>query len=351
MIIIVALALCAISFTASYLLCEATKHTGVVDAPDGRRKLQDRPIPRLGGLGVLLAIAISVLAAGVLHSFAPQWIGSSFLPGGVPEVLYAVGVSFLFGLVGAADDLIELNPVTKLALLIVLCVAAPMVGVAVGELESPFGSITAPAILIAGSAAWLLVFVNAANFMDGSNGLSLGCLAIMLAGLGLSLMLAERGGFPLGLVCMIAAIGAFLIHNLRGTLYAGDAGAFGVGAMFATLALISGLSVWTVATLALPFLVDVLLTLVSRARHGQPLFEAHLDHAYQGLIKRGWAHEEVAVLWWSLSVVCGVAASIGAAGGGALPFILFWTFALILSAGWLFLHGEARKNFAGRTHG
>ena len=69
---------------------------------------------------------------------------------------------------------------------------------------------------------------------------------------------------------LLGAIIGFLIHNLRGKLYAGDAGSLGLGALFASLGLISGLQVWTVATLALPFLIDVLMTLIWRAKHGRP---------------------------------------------------------------------------------
>ncbi|WP_370323157.1 glycosyltransferase family 4 protein [Henriciella pelagia] len=349
MTILVSIALVGLSFVASYILCEATKRTGVVDAPDGQRKLQDRPIPRLGGVGILAAVALVMLVAGVVHTLAPRWLGSDWLPGGVPDVWFALGLTFLFGAVGAADDIFDLNPVVKLALLLALCVLAPFVGVAATELASPFGTVTLPAILIAGSATWLLVFINASNFMDGSNGLSLGSLAFMLAGLGVSLMLSGRGGFPLGLACIIATIGGFLIHNLRGELYAGDAGAFGVGAIFATFGLISGLPVWTIATLALPLLIDVLLTLVSRTRRGQPLFTAHRDHAYQSLIKAGWSHIEVAMVWWGLSAACGIAAAVGAVGGGALPFILFWVFAALFSGGWLFIHRQAGQEVPGHA--
>ncbi|MEQ9315828.1 MAG: hypothetical protein RLN72_08235 [Henriciella sp.] len=346
MMILVGAGLAAISFIAAFLLCAAMKRTGVVDAPDGERKLQAQPVPRLGGVGLMAAIALIFGLAAALHEAAPTLLGGDFLPGSVPAVWYALGASFLFAAIGAADDVLQLSAVVKLLLVLVLCVGAPMLGVAATSLDSPFGALAVPAILVVGSALWLLVFVNAANFMDGSNGLSLGSMAIMLAGLGLCLMMSMRGGFPLGLVCIITAIGGFLAHNLRGTLYAGDAGAFGVGGLFATLGLVSGLPVWTIATLALPFLVDVLLTLVSRTKRGEALFSAHTDHAYQALIKRGWSHMEVANLWWVMSAACAIGAAVGAAGGGALPFLTFWTLGLCLILGWCLIHGEAREHVA-----
>ena len=100
--------------------------------------------------------------------------------------------------------------------------------------------------------------------------------------------------------------------------------ALGLGALFAALALISGLDIWTVATLALPFLVDVLMTLIWRTKHGRNLLDPHLDHAYQRLIASGWSHLDVAILYWGFSAVSGAAAYIAAQGGGAAPFAVFW---------------------------
>lgn len=346
MTILATVALAACTFIVSFVLCAAMKRTGIVDAPDGHRKLQTAPVPRLGGVGVMSAIVLILGPAAVFHAALPALLAGDWLPGTVPTVWHALGASFMFAAIGALDDIVELPALPKLLLVLVVCIAAPFLGIAVGTFETPFGSVNTPLIMVAGSALWLLVFVNAANFMDGSNGLSLGSMAIMLAGLGICLIMSTGGGFPAGLACIIAAIGGFLMHNLRGTLYAGDAGAFGIGGLFATLGLVSGLPVWTIATLALPFLVDVLLTLVSRTRRGEALFSAHTDHAYQTLRKRGWSHMEVALVWWGLSAVCATGAAVGAAGGGALPFLVFWTLCLCLVVGWLLVHGEAREHVA-----
>ena len=342
---------CLLAFSLSWVSCEFMKRTGVVDAPDGERKLQAQPVPRLGGLGVISALFIVFALSGFIHQATPALLGGDWLPGQVPTVWIALAVSLALALIGALDDIWGMGAVTKLVLVLIICVTGPLLGVAVSAVTTPFGAITTPSLLVAGSALWLLVFSNAANFMDGSNGLAMGSLAIMLLGLMASLTLATETGPHPGLAAAAAAIAAFLVHNLRGELYAGDAGAFGLGGLFATLGLVSGLPVWTVATLALPFLTDVLLTLVLRTRRQQPLFRAHLDHAYQALIKAGWSHVEVAVLWWALSASCAAAAAIGAAAGGALPLVLFWTLLLALSGGWLVIQRETGHEVPGARYG
>ncbi|MEL6569727.1 MAG: hypothetical protein AAFQ22_15025, partial [Pseudomonadota bacterium] len=66
--------------------------------------------------------------------------------------------------------------------------------------------------------------------------------------------------------------------------------------------------VWFVLTLALPFLVDVGMTLGLRSFQGKNILRAHTEHAYQGLIASGWRHWQVAWLWWGFTLFCAASA-------------------------------------------
>ena len=323
----------------SFIFCIGVKKSGVMDHPDGERKQQTAPIPRLGGVAIALAFVISAsIALPVLFLIGGTDLLSALELGYVAVIkvlirsktllLFVAGVFFI----GLWDDLRTAPTAIKLLVLTVMCAAAAFCGAAPETLTSPFGDITLPIALMIGSALWLLVFTNAANFMDGSNGLAIGCLGIMITGLAITA--AGDAGPKIWLYPLVGAIAGFMIHNLRGTLYAGDAGALGLGAVFAGAGLISGLEVWTVATLALPFLVDVLLTLIWRAKHGRSWLEPHTDHAYQRLIASGWSHIEVAVLYWGLCVVSAIAAYIAAKAGGYAPFAMFWGLLIACMALW-----------------
>jgi UDP-N-acetylmuramyl pentapeptide phosphotransferase/UDP-N-acetylglucosamine-1-phosphate transferase len=313
----------------SLLFCIGVKKSGVVDHPDGERKQQAAPVARLGGVPIALAFAITASIALPVLSL----IGGADLLSAL-ELGYAAGLTvaiqsktlllFIAGafLIGLWDDLRTAPTALKLLVLSAICAVAATYGLTPEMLTSPFGDLTLPLALIIGSALWLLVFTNAANFMDGSNGLAIGCLSIMITGLAIAA--AGVAGPKIWLFPLLGAVAGFMIHNLRGTLYAGDAGALGLGAVFAGAGLVSGLEVWTVATLALPFLVDVLMTLIWRAKHGKSWLKPHLDHAYQRLRVTGWSHIEVAVLYWGLSIVGAVAAYIAAKAGGYAPFAMFW---------------------------
>ncbi len=321
----------AIGFAVCLLAISLVKRSGIVDAPDGGRKQQSAAVPRLGGvaiaagalLGGLVAFFILILTWGAGLGAGLSQLGSAIadLLRGHETVPILVAGAFLLGL---WDDIWTANTKLKLIALAGLCLGVAASGLVPAALSSPWGDVTLPLVLIIGSAAWLLVFINAVNFIDGSNGLAVGSLAIMLIGLAVCGILIGDWQFSVFWFALFGALAGFMLHNLRGALFVGDAGALGLGALFAGLGLVSGLDIWTIATLALPFLIDVLMTLIWRAKHGRNWLEPHLDHAYQRLIASDWSHLDVAILYWGFSAVSAAAAYIAAKGGGAAPFAVFW---------------------------
>ncbi len=343
----IGLATAIVSYGAGVLV----KRTGIVDSPDDDRKTQSVAVARLGGVAIFSAFLITPILLSSVFGLVPCQSPLSFGMGNpsIPWWIIPAFLSIAFGL-GLADDLWKIPTHIKLLSLLLACIGAASFGLHPLSIESPIGIVTQPAILIGGAILWLLVFTNAANFMDGSDGLAVGCLLIMFLGLAvLDGAFSDKHGLygmftgvGFAWFALFGAIVGFLIHNLRGTLYAGDAGALGLGALFASLGLASRLEVWTVATLALPFLIDVLLTLIWRAKHKRSWLEPHRDHAYQRLIDSGWSHIEVAVLYWGLSASCAVAAIITAKAGGEAPFVIFWTLTLAGSVMWSLNRREYR---------
>ena len=325
------LAFAAFGFALSLLAAALVKRTGIVDAPDGGRKTQASAVPRLGGVailaGTLFGFALGFLiffignGAAISAGFSELYTQTLTLIHGQEAALVLILVAFLIGL---WDDIWTANTKLKLLILALACIGASAAGLVPEAIWFPFGEIKLSFILILGSAAWVLVFTNAVNFMDGSNGLVGGSLAIMFVGLATASSVAGDWSYSVWWFALLGAITGFMMHNLRGALYLGDAGALGLGALFACLGLLSGLDAWTIATLALPFLVDVLMTLIWRAKQGRNWLAPHLDHAYQRLRASGWGHLETATLYWGLSATSAAAAYIGAQAGGAAPFAIFW---------------------------
>lgn len=297
----------------SLALCRAVMELGLRDAPDGLRKLQASPVPSAGGLGFAPAVlACALIAAGLV-----EWRVSG------PVAAAAAAASGCL-IVGALDDVFDLAARLKLVLLAGISVAAVAGGLLVDRAALvPGVTFQLPMLLgAAGSLLWLLVVINAVNFMDGANGLAMGMGAVAFAGLG---VVSGSAGLPdIALLSAAAAGGlcGFLVWNAPGRLYAGDAGALFAGALFAglSLALVKARPDLLLAPplLAAPFLVDVILTVVWRARRGRDLMSAHRDHVYQVAIRAGLGHPGVAV-------VHGIGALNAAAVATAASFAGGWT--------------------------
>lgn len=335
----VALSLALSAFVISAALCGLLVKLGPVDAPDGERKMQARAVPTSGGIAVLVG-AVTVCALAVLVSNIDLMLMASRLLawGWWPHLLLIAGAAAI----GFIDDWHGLGARLKLILLAALCLLAAGAGFHAQLFDAAgngFVAVLVWTLSVAGSALWLFVIMNAANFMDGSNGLSIGSLLIMLASLAAFWMSMESAGAaPIVVLAVMALLGAmagFLVWNLGGRLYAGDAGALGIGAVFGSLSLFvvsymneTGATrdvslIWFPATLALPFLVDVFMTLLWRSRRGAALLSAHTEHAYQHLRAAGWGHIGVALLWWSFTAICGVAGLIAASSAQSAGFPVF----------------------------
>ncbi|MEL7480705.1 MAG: hypothetical protein AAGJ29_04035, partial [Pseudomonadota bacterium] len=294
--------LLALTAVSSAGLCWCLMVVAPQDAPDGGRKDQAAPVPTSGGLAIAGAMTVSLVAVGLLGGF-PGANAAALLP----ITLLSFGVLAL----GAIDDAAAVPTRIKLGLLSAASLLAAATGVVVDEVFLPLADSTLtlpPLLAIAGTAFWIFLMMNAVNFMDGANGIAIGSAATLTIPLALYLswthdvdILASAAGY-----LFVAASLGFLFWNLRGRLYAGDAGALFSGALFAALSVLVAEdgNIWFPATLCLPFLIDVIMTLAWRASHGRNLLQPHRDHAYQLFRRTGSGHLKVAAIWWGLSLIC-----------------------------------------------
>ena len=92
------------------LVRELTLRWGLVDMPSGGRRIHARPVPRTGGVALLLSVIIACVFAGMLSDDSSHRLA---------EVLASLRVlapaAFLIFLTGLADDVHGLRPSHKLA--------------------------------------------------------------------------------------------------------------------------------------------------------------------------------------------------------------------------------------------
>ncbi|MEM1126799.1 MAG: MraY family glycosyltransferase [Bacteroidota bacterium] len=332
----IGLSLLAVSFCATLALTPLIRAAAYRAGHGGRpvcdRSVHERPVPRLGGVAMLVGM---LAGFGVLMVSEPALLEAA-APGDSPLVLLSALVAVAG--VGLIDDLWGLRPRVKLVAQGV--VALGFVG-AMGLLDAPT---TAEALVAAGAVLWIVVVMNAVNLIDGLDGLAAGLALIALVALA---VVVGSTGPALYAAIAAGAVGGFLVFNRHpASIFMGDTGSLLLGFSLAALPLdllhegvLTGPTLLgAVLVLGLP-LLDLGLAIGRRLAAGRSPFEADGDHLHHRLLHRWGGDQRPAVrcLWGSGLLLGGL--GIWAAHlslGGAL---LVTAVALGLSAAGVYLLG------------
>ena len=272
---------------------------GVVDQPGETRRVHTVPVPRLGGIALLLGIFVPALAFLELD-------------GAYRGILLGAAIATT---VGAIDDFRGLPWGAKLAGQLGAAIVAVGFGVTVDRFTFPgFGSQELPEWTAgAATVVWVVAIMNMVNFLDGMDGLAAGICAIAgstFAIIGLSLGAPEAA--------LLAAIVAgacfgFLHHNFYpARIFMGDSGALMLGFLLATLSIEGLVKTAALATLVLPLLVlaipivDTSFVFAKRLKYRQPLYEADRTHLHHRFMNIGFSQKRAVAYMY---VWCGILAA------------------------------------------
>ncbi len=280
----------------------------LVDVPN-QRSLHQRPVPRTGGI----AIVLGALGACAL-----------LVPGGRTVITLALLVS----LVSLLDDWRRLPAAPRFAVQLVL--AAVFVRYGLG------GAPLAQAVFVVLTVVWV---ANLFNFMDGSDGLAGGMALIGFSFYGLAAWLAGHPIISTISFSIAAAAAPFLVFNFHpARIFMGDAGSVTLGFLAAALGILG----WREGTWSpflpvfvfSPFIADASLTLLRRVLARERFWQPHREHYYQKLVRMGWGHRNTALAEYALMLIAGAAgiASASLDGVSQLAALLGWGAVLLLMA-------------------
>src|SRR4051812_45849699 len=271
---------------------------GVVDRP-GPRRLNRRPIPRLGGLALFLGVLVPALA---------------FLPLGRETRGLLLGAA-VATTVGAVDDFRGLRWWEKLGGMLVAAAIPAGFGIWVDRFTFPFLGVheLSPWVGIPLSVAWIVAIMNMVNFLDGLDGLAAGVCAISA---GTFCVIALSLGKPDAAIASAIVVGAtvgFLRHNFYpARIFMGDSGAMLLGFTLATLSVEGLLKTASIVSLFLPLavlavpIVDTTFVVAKRLKHGLPVYERDTSHLHHRFLNIGYSQRR-AVL--TIYVWCGTLAA------------------------------------------
>ena len=267
-----------VSLLATPVAAALAWRIGAIDMPR-ERGLHQFPTPRLGGLAILAA----VIAAGLV-----------FLPRTKETDAILIGATVI-ALVGALDDLLELNADFKLVGQVLAAVIPVSAGVRVEDLTIPFvGPLTlSEPVSYAVTVIGIVALMNVLNFIDGVDGLAAGvCMIGALTFAAIALSLDRNAAGVLAMIVAGAALG-YLRHGFApASIFLGDSGSNLLGYLLGVVVVQGALKTNAVVALAFPLVVlavpilDSSFVIAKRIKYGQPIYKAdrwHFHHRFANI--------------------------------------------------------------------
>ena len=270
----------AIAVAVALLVCCNAEFVGrtlrVMDHPDNERKNHDWPTPLVGGIAIILPLLIWITGV-LLAQLIPQIQALYLLLICVPAV----------AIVGFSDDQTPITPLSRILSLLVALGAAFVINPDLIGSSLNWGSFEPtrfpPWAYCALISLTTVGIVNAVNMADGQNGIVPSMFVIW------SLCLAIVGD---PLVASAAQVIAFcsavvLVFNMRGKLFLGDCGSYGVTFALGLLLMLSyAQSRVTIETVTVWFFIpvaDCLRLMITRKLEGRSPFAPDTNHFHHRL--------------------------------------------------------------------
>lgn len=303
--------------------------TGIgLDHADEPRKHHSTPVPRLGGMPLMLAMSLGLVVI-------------LMLPGEGSSHWFAIliGSAMMYGL-GLWDDLRPLGARVKLLGQITAACVVFGLGLNIEKFSYPGagGIIELGGWSLPVTVFWLIAVPNIVNLIDGFDGLAGGlglCMAVTLGIVGLH---SDQISVACYAFTMAGALLGFLAFNFPpAKIYLGDGGAYLIGFTIAALSLtssnkgsVAAVLFVTLVALGVPIL-DTTFALLRRGLRGYPLFRADDEHFHHRLERLGFSKRRILLGLYGICVVLSlVGLSIIWSQGRTLPIGICLLFILVL---------------------
>ncbi len=266
-----------------------------------------QPTPTLGGVGMFLSFAISLLVCQLLF------------PGWAMGALGFLSGSLLMFAVGLYDEFRPMSPVAKLVGQIL---AATLV-ISLGYTSTFFtprlqNNLLAQLPNILFTFVWLVGITNAINLLDNMDGLA-GGISLITAGI-LGYFFWQAGNLPLLWVslALVGSILGFLVFNFPpAKIFMGDSGSLFLGFTLAVLAIAQQQQASNVfAVIGVPTLIfmlpilDTAMVTITRLMRGQSPARGGRDHASHRLVAFGLSERQALLVLYAVALSSAVMAAL-----------------------------------------
>lgn len=271
-------------------------------------------IPRGGGIPIYLALFFSSLI---------------FIP--ISKIVF--GVLFTSGalvFIGVLDDYFDLSPYLRFSLNLLISAAIVGFGLGIPYISNPFGGVIQldqwklsfdlfgkhSVLILADILAiiWLTWIMNMVNWSKGVDGQLPGFVSITAFFLGLLSLRFTAHDINIQTVTLLSFIVSgvffgFLPFNFfPQKIMPGYGGGALAGFLLGILSILSFGKIGTaLLILAIPT-IDAVYTIIRRIKKKQSPFRPDWGHFHHRLLELGWGKRRIAVFYWSVTIILGIAA-------------------------------------------
>ena len=304
-------------------------HIGAIDIPKDSRRVHNKPMPKLGGLGIFASFLFGYMLFGI------QSIQMN-------SILIA---SFIIIIYGIFDDIKTLSSRYELlgqflATLVITIYGNILINdITIFGLTINFGILAYPITIF-----FLLGCTNAIRLIDGIDGLSSGISSIFFLTIGIIAFFQGKVDtleITMAFIMLGSCFG-FLIHNFPpAKLFVGEAGSAFMGFIIGVVSilgykgtLLTSLVV-PITILAIPIL-DTLFAIIRRKLRGKPIFEADKDHLHHQFLKMNFSQRTTVLIIYSVDFLFSLVSILYAIKDQKLAIGLY--IFLLLLVFWFVLH-------------
>ncbi len=298
------------------------KRVGAIDIPNDRR-VNKKPMPRLGGLAVISGFLVSIIYLLITTSLEGKINLFDEENYYLKLTGFFIGIVIL-GIVCYIDDVKGIPSYAKLAAQIVAAIIVVAFGIKIEDISIPF---IESKIEIGGvfsyilTVCWIIGITNAINLIDGLDGLSSGVTLISCLSL---LMVFALNGSPLIAIILITALAGaivgFLPFNFSpAKTFIGDTGSNFMGFSLAIISILGVAKTYTALVLIAPIIIlampifDTLFAIFRRIIKGKSLkavFKPDKGHIHHKLMAKGYTQKQAVLIMYGITAILGMFAVI-----------------------------------------
>ena len=294
---------------------------GAVDYPNDRR-INKKPMPRLGGLAVIAGFMISAIYLIITMSIEKK---VNFAEEGLNRKLIGCLLgAIILGITCYIDDVKDIKPLVKLAGQVIAAIVVVSSGVLIDNFTIPFKEnnvMLNEVFSFVLTVGWIVGITNAINLIDGLDGLSSGITLISCISLLIIFALNESPLIAIILITALAgAIVGFLPYNFNpAKTFIGDVGSNFMGFAIAVISILGVAKTYTAIVIIAPIIVlalpifDTLWAIVRRivkTKSIKGVFKADKGHLHHRLMAKGYTQKQAVLILYGITATLGMVAII-----------------------------------------